>query len=276
VTLLGPTPQQAKKIYEHYYPNNGAGHIADTRPTLNAELVLCDYRDVPSGSDPEVLPKDNSGNPAFVEAFASNEPLTELLTSQMLVSACATEPTSMQDAAIPASVPASLCVTGQPTTANPGNWPVVVFGSTTCAAAGDGPAPSHLLGQVNRRRSIEATIDAVPESCPTESQAVSWVKEQLADLQLNYTIQLTDGGPGGACYLPYVQWWQFVGAGGPSAPFVEVGASQQSATTPPPNGQDVTTTTLPPSGSSEPPANGQDVTTTTLPPSGSSGPTLSE
>jgi hypothetical protein len=249
VTLLGPTPQQAKSIYQHYYPNQGAGHIPGTRPTLNAELVLCDYRDLPSlPADPELLPKDNSGNPVFVEAFASNEPLTESLTEESLVSACTNEPTSLRDAAIPASVPATLCVTGQPTSASPGDWPVVVFGGTTCAAAGDEPAPDGLLDQINQHRSIEASIDAIPESCPTETQAVNWVKSELANLDLNYPIQATNSGPGGTCYLPYVQWWQFAGTtGNPEQPVVEVNASQQSAATSS-NGQETTTTTLPPSG----------------------------
>ena len=251
VTLLGPTPQQAKSIYQHYYPNQGAGHIPGTRPTLNAELVLCDYRDVPSlPADSQLLPKDNSGNPVFVEAFASNEPLTESLTEESLISACVNEPTSLRDAAIPASVPATLCVTGQPTSANPGDWPVVVFGNTTCDAAGDGPAADGLLDQINQHRSIEAAIDAVPESCPTEAQAVNWVKNELANLDLNYPVQATDAGPGGTCYLPYVQWWQFAGTtGNPEQPVVEVNASQQSVATPPTGGQSTTTTTLSPSGS---------------------------
>jgi hypothetical protein len=250
VTLLGPTPQQAKKIYQHYYPNNGAGHIPGTRPTLNSELVLCDYRDDPSVTDPELLPMGNSGNPAFFEAFASSDPLTKPLTAQMLISTCVNAPTSTRDTAIPASVPATLCVTGQATTANLGDWPVVVFGNTTCTAAGDGPAPSDLLDQVNQRRSAEATINAVPESCPTESQAVSWVKEQLANLQLDYPLQLTDGGPGGRCYLPYVQWGSFAGtSANPESPFVEVGASQQLPTAPS-GGEGTTTTTLAPNSSS--------------------------
>ena len=230
VTLLTPTPQQATSIYGNYYPGGGAGHLAGTRPDLNAEEVLCDYRG--AGGLPTSV-RDG----ALGDGFASSAPLTTPLTAQMLLDACDTVSTT--GAAVPPSVPATLCVTSEASTVTDtqAGWPVVVFGGTTCASEGDATAPATLLDQVNQRRADEATIDAVPQSCPTEAQALDWVHQQLSVLGLSMQVMARDGGPGGTCYLPYVQWW-WPPTG---APLVQITASQQAGN---PSGS-ATTTTLP-------------------------------
>lgn len=231
VVLTSPTPQQAASIYQHYYPDNGAGMVPGTRPALNSELVLCDYQGDPSA--PAQLDQGVNGNGAknFPEAFASSAPLTVPLTAQMLVNACAV---ANADAGytVSASIPATLCATGNNATAAPSGWPLVVFGTSTCSSVGASPAPNDLLAQVNQRRTIEATIRAVPQACPTAAQATDWVEQQSAALNLTVTT-VPMGGTGGRCYLPYVEWQPRPGA---SLPWVEISPSQYAptpGTTPP-------------------------------------------
>ena len=182
----GPTPHQAASIYNHYYPDSGAGRIAGTRPTLNSEMVLCDYQGATT------LPA--SVRDGFVEqGFASAAPLTTPLNAQLLVDGCAQVSTTQT---VPASTAAKLCVTTQSSskTDTPAGWPVVVFGNTTCAETGDSPPPPNLLEEVNQRRNVEATIDAVPQTCPTDTQAVDWVHQQLTALDVNMEVKTMDGG----------------------------------------------------------------------------------
>jgi hypothetical protein len=220
VTATSPTPGQAKSIYDHYYPGGGAGLVPGTRPTLNSEAVPCDYR----GAD---------GLPASVrnglvgDGMASSAPLTTPLTSQMLIAACST--VSATGATVPASVAATLCETAAPSsvTDTAEGWPVVVYGDETCSSSGYiGPA-ADLVDQVNQRRGIEAALDSVPESCPTQSQALAWVHRQLSTLGVDMQVTSWDGGPGGSCYLPFVQWWSPAGG-----PVVQVTASQQAGSPP--------------------------------------------
>jgi hypothetical protein len=228
VTLSSPTPQQSTSIYSHYYPDAGAGRVAGTRPTLNSEEVLCDYQGAGE------LPAGVRYGPVG-DAFASAAPLTTPLTAQMLVNACSTvAPTG---AVVPASVPATLCETATPSsvTDTPAGWPVVIFGDETCSSSGYVVASSDLLAQVNHRRVIEATLDAVPEACPTQSQALDWVHQQLSALGIAMQVTSWYGGPGGSCYLPFVQWW-WPPAG---ASLVQVTASEQAGNPP---GSDTTTT----------------------------------
>ena len=219
VTLLAPTPEQATSIYGHYYPEGGVGRTPGSRPALNSEEVLCDYRGAAG------LPSAVRYGP-IGDAFASAAPLTTPLTAQMLVDACGT--VSVSGATVPTSTPATLCTTGQPSsvTDTAEGWPVVVFGSTTCTTAGDVPPPADLLAQVNQRRNLEAAVDAVPVSCPTETQAVAWVHRQLAALGSSMQVTAWNGGSGGTCYLPFVQWW-WPPTGGP---LVQVTASVQAVT----------------------------------------------
>ncbi|HEY6358561.1 MAG TPA: hypothetical protein VIX35_09975 [Vicinamibacterales bacterium] len=230
VTLASPTPQQASSIYHHYYPGAGAGHISGTRPTLNSEEVRCDYRGVvglPLSVRDGVVGDD----------FASSAPLTTPLTGQMLVHACSS--VAETGGTVPSSVPAMLCETTAPSSATdtPAGWPVVVYGDETCSSAGYEDTTSGLIDEVNQRRGIEATLDAVPETCPSQAQALDWVHQQLSLLGVEMQVTTWYGGPGGSCYLPYVQWWS-PPAGGP---VVQVTASEEAG------GPPGSVTTTPPS-----------------------------
>lgn len=227
-----PTPQQAAVIYAHGYPDNGAHRTPGTRPTLNSEMVLCDYSGVSS------LPASvRTGIPG--EGFASAAALTSPLTADMLTNAC--DQVAATGATVPQGTLATLCVTttSSAQTDTPAGWPIVVLGGESCAAAGNGNAPADLLDQVNQRRNTEVAIDAVPEACPTEDQAVAWVRQQLSTLNANMQITAWNNGSGGSCYTPSVQWWQ------PNAavPMVEITASQESGAAPG-SSSPVTTTTL--------------------------------
>jgi hypothetical protein len=225
VVLTSPTPQQASSIYQHYYPDNGAGMVPGTRPALNSELVLCDYQGDPIA--PVQLDQGVNGNGAknFPEAFASSAPLTVPLTTQMLVNACAVA-NAGAGYTVSTSIPATLCATGNNATAAPSGWPLVIFGDRTCSSVGASLASNNLLTQVNQRRTIEATIRAVPEACPTAAQATDWVEQQSAALNLTMTI-VPMGGTGGSCYLPYVEWQPRPGT---SLPWVEISPSQYAST----------------------------------------------
>lgn len=228
VVLTSPTPQQAKSIYHHYYPNGGAGRVPGTRPTLNSELVLCDYQgDLSAPAQLRQNVQNGNGAESFAEAFASGSPLTVPLTAQMLVNSCAA-PRTDTAYTVPASIPATLCASGNNVDAAPSGWPLVVFGDSTCASAGASPAPANLLSQVNERRTVEATIDAVPQACPTAAEATSWVEQQIAALNVTMTVKPM-GGTGGSCYLPFVQWLPRPGT---SLPWVEISASQYAGVTP--------------------------------------------
>jgi len=235
VVLTSPTPQQAASIYQHFYPDSGAGMAFGTRPSLNSELVLCDYQGDPSAPAQLGQSVNRAGAENFPEAFASAEPLTVPLTAQMLVNACAA-PSTVPGFPIPSSVPAMLCATGDNVAVVPSGWPLVVFGDSTCTSAGASSAPSDLLSQVNERRSIEATIRAVPQACPTAAEVTNWVDQQSAALDVTMTI-VPMGGKGGRCYLPYVEWQPQPGY---SLPWVEISPSQYPAVT------SGSTTTLPP------------------------------
>ena len=233
-----PTPQQAANIYQHWYPDHGAGHIAGTRPTLNAEEVLCDYQGVTS------LPADIRDR-GTAEGFASNAPLTTPLTAQMLVNACA-DTDSLGDKALPPSTPATICIVatqGAASDSLPVGWPVIVFGDATCASSGHSPAPTDLLAQVNQRRNLEVAIQAVPQSCPTEAQTLVWVHQQLTRLGARMQIKIFDLGPGGTCWLPVVSW-QSPSPG--QLPTVQVQATRFPASSLP--GRPTTGTTKPTSG----------------------------
>ena len=236
-----PTPQQAANIYQHWYPDNGAGRTPSTRPPLNAELVLCDYRGVTGFT--------TGASGGVTEGFASSAPLTDPLTAQMLVNACGTD--RISGATVPSSTPATICVTTAPdaaTYSEPAGWPVVVFGDATCASSGDGPAPADLMAQVNQRRNLEVAIDTVPQVCPTETQALTWVHQQLTKLDTKLPIWIKGGGDGGTCWLPTVQWTPAPGAtrattpatSNINTPTVQVGPTQYPATNPP-GGQTFTT-----------------------------------
>ncbi len=210
LTVFGPTPQQAQRITNAFQPDKGAGLVPGTRPSLNSESVLCQI----------------SGNPNPPGTTqASDAPMTRPLTAEMLVSACQhSDVVNMQTSRISVT-PATLCVTTQPgaQTGEPTGWPVVVLGSSSCSGAGDAPPPSDVMAQVNRRRSVEAAIIAIPEPCPTKDQTIRWVRQQLAALHENMNILEADVGvPGGICYLPTVHW-VFPPTGGPT---VEVNAHQ--------------------------------------------------
>lgn len=214
-----PTPQQATTIYQRYYPDNGAGHTPGTRPTLNSEVVLCNYQGV--ASFPAYIRDHGNDN----ENFASNAALTVPLTPQLLVDACAQSRVSSDT--VPSSTPAVLCVAREQGVADddePPGWPIVVLGDATCASAGDAPAPTDLLAQVNQRRNLEADVDAVPQSCPTETQTLTWVHQQLAQLRTRMPLQVVNQPPGGICWLPSVHWEGPVG----TPPFVEVAPSQST------------------------------------------------
>ncbi len=174
-TVLGPTSQQAQRITNAFQPDNGAGLVPGTRPTLNSESVLCQV----------------SGNPNPPGSTqASDAPMTEPLTAEMLVGACQhSDVVGVQTSQVPVT-PATLCVTTQPAaqTGEPTGWPVVVLGSSSCSGAGDSLPPSDVMAQVNRRRSVEATIIAIPETCPTKDQTIRWVREQLATLHESMNI----------------------------------------------------------------------------------------
>jgi len=187
--------------------------------------VLCDYQGDPSA--PSQLDQGVNGNGAknFPEAFASSAPLTVPLTAQMLVNACAVA-NAGAGYTVSESMPATLCATGNNATAAPSGWPLVVFGDSNCASAGASPAPNDLLAQVNERRSVEAAIRAVPQTCPTDAQATDWVEQQGAALNMTMTI-VPLGGTGGSCYLPYVEWQPRPGA---SLPWVEISPSQYAPT----------------------------------------------
>jgi hypothetical protein len=228
-----PTPRQAATIYAHGYPDHGARRTPGTRPPLNAELVLCDYRGaVGLPTADRLLPVE--------EGFASSGPLTAPLDTALLVRGC--EKVATTGDVVPATTPGTVCVTGHPSvvTDTPAGWPIVVFGTATCQGSGDLPAPTSLLAQVNQRRNIEASIDAVPESCPTQAEAVSWVRAQLKALDVQMQLDSWSGGPGGRCYVPSVQWW----SPPTRAPVVEVTASQQLGN--PPGASNTSRQTLPP------------------------------
>ncbi len=216
-----PTPKQAATIYAHGYPDHGAGRVAGTRPTLNAEMVLCDYRGA-SG----MAAADRAVR--YGEGFASSAPLTVPLDDAMVVQACSKVDQTGDH--VPAGTNATVCVTAAASTVTdtPAGWPAVVFGAATCAGSGDLPAPPDLLVEVNQRRNIEAAIDAIPDACPNEHQAVTWVRSQLHRLDLRMQVDPWPGGPTGRCYVPSVQWWSPPTAG----PVVEVTASQQLSTPP--------------------------------------------
>jgi hypothetical protein len=207
-TVLGPNSQQAQRITNAFQPDSGAGLVPGTRPTLNSESVLCQI----------------SGNPNPPGSTqASDAPMTEPLTAEMLVRACQhSDVVNMQTSQIPVT-PATLCVTTQiaAQTGEPTGWPVVVLGSSSCSGVGYALPPSDVMAQVNRRRSVEATIIAIPEPCPTKEQTIRWVREQLATLRESMKIvEAGIGVPGGRCYLPTVHW-AFPPTGGPT---VEVNA----------------------------------------------------
>lgn len=99
-----PTPHQAAVIYEHGYPNHGAQRTPGSRPTLNAEMVLCDYASLTS------LPTSvRDGVPG--EGFASAAALTTPLTADMLSAAC--DHVMTTGATVPAVTPADpMCHRG--------------------------------------------------------------------------------------------------------------------------------------------------------------------
>ena len=227
VLASNPTPRQAANIYQHWYPDKGAGRTPGTRPALNSEAVLCDYQGVTSF--PAAV-----RHGSLSEGFASSAALTTPLSAQMLVNACAQDPITGNT--VPTSTPATLCVTtaqGAVSFSKPVDWPVVIFGNATCAGSGDRPAPADLLAQVNQRRNLEVAIDTVPQACPTRAQALSWVHHQLTKLNANLAVQTRNGGPSGMCWLPTVLW-----AGGDpgttiGTPVVQVGPTRYPASSPP-------------------------------------------
>ena len=229
-----PTPHQAAVIYEHGYPNHGAQRTPGSRPTLNAEMVLCDYASLTS------LPTSvRDGVPG--EGFASAAALTTPLTADMLSAAC--DHVATTGATVPAGTPATLCVTGAPSaqTGTPAGWPIVALGGGSCATAGVNEAPANLIDQVNQRRNTEAAIDAVPQPCPTESQAVTWVRQQLSALKVDMQVSAWNNGSAGSCYTPSVQWWQ----PDSTLPMVEVTASQELGAAPGSSSSPTTTTVAP-------------------------------
>jgi hypothetical protein len=214
-----PTPRQASAIYAHYYPNHGAHRTPGTRPPLNSEMVLCDYQ---HASGLPTRDRDMVG-----QGLAASAPLTTPLDVRLLLNACSK--VAATGDVVPARTPSRLCVTNHASavTVTPGGWPIVVFGKVTCSASGNSGPPSFLMAQVNQRRNIEVAIDAVPESCPNETQAVDWVRGQLKALSVRMQVDPWSGGPGGRCYLPSVQWW----SPPTTVPVVEVTASEQIAPT---------------------------------------------
>lgn len=175
------------------------------RPVLNAEKVVCDYRAL-SLAYP------------VAETFASEFPLVRPMTEADVINECVSGNDVVRDRPL-TTTPHSLCVFD----GDRFPIPVVVFGARSCAASGVVPAPANLINELNHERQTEVAIVAAPGQCPSHSDALAWVRRQVARSGLN--LQIIDRS-GGHCYLPHVYWAEGAvttnGADGPPDPPVEV------------------------------------------------------
>lgn len=184
----GPDPRDSATIQRQY--NEGrAVHVPGWRPELDAEHVVCDYRAL-------------HVEPSLLYSYASEFPLTELLTEERLVDECRARTDAVRGAA-PVTAPAQLCAVTPP--GERYAVPVVTFAKNDCVAAGFAqPAPS-LLDDRNRLRRAESAIRAIGD-CPSASEATRWVHEQVAASGAPLRIIPVEEYEGGRCWLPHVAW----------------------------------------------------------------------
>lgn len=190
VATSSPDEQDVAKI-EAQLPNVGADN-PNARPVLNAEMVFCDYHPL----DPDAI---------NAQTFASEFPLGDVLELRTLIDECTRGNDAVRDAPL-TNAPYVFCTTSQFGDAYP--TAAVVFGARTCEGAGYDAVPSGFLADINRRRTIEAAILAVPGSCPSKAQAISWARKQVATSGEHLRVRdITAGtGKGQRCYLPEVEW----------------------------------------------------------------------
>jgi hypothetical protein len=207
--VFGPSSHDSSTIDTHFsqfgpYSGPGSGLADGTRPTLDAEKVLCDYR--ATGA----VPAEGFGDVTY--SYASAAPMVEPVTLRMLTTACAAGNDSARNMSLPKGVASRLCEVNEGTEGVGPGSPVVVFGNTSCADNGYRDARAQdLLNRMNARRALEASIDSVPQRCPSEQQAFAWVNQRLRALDLHLAITHSEV-PGGVCFIPKVTWWTTDGA----------------------------------------------------------------
>ena len=216
VSAFQPDGAQVASVERHWAVGRGVLQPG-TRPALNAERVVCDYRNV-------------AAETPLGSTFASGFPLGSELTERRLMDECRTGTDAVRTA--PVSVPSLLCSVTPPGEHLP--IPVVTFGFATCEAAALQPVNANLIDEQNRMRQAEIAILAVPSTCPTAPQTIDWVHAHVVGSPQPLRVLDVDQYPGGRCYLPFVHW----GAG-----TVEIIASSSvpapgtsATTTPPPAG----------------------------------------
>jgi hypothetical protein len=189
VSSLQPDSRQSGTVERQQTAAAGNAHIAGWRPELDAEHVVCDYR--------------NLGREApLVYTYANEFPLATPLTEQRIVGECRSGTDAVRGAPVVGA--ALLCSVTPPRERFP--VPAVTFSFPSCAAAQLDPAPPTLIDDRNRLRRAETAIRAVPQQCPTAAQSLRWVRAQVAATSVPLRILDVEQYPGGRCYVPDVHW----------------------------------------------------------------------
>lgn len=200
--LTGPDPQQAARVVGDHEQASTV-HLDGWRPSLRAEQVSCLAPDA-----------DGRGGADRAETPASELPLADPLTRELLVEECASGNDMARDRGGLPREGASVCVYER------GSYPhpAVALAGAGCADLGLGARPitDADLEEINRMRAVEVAVLAVPGDCPTAAEARVWAEERLAEAGRDLPVRVFDEGPG-LCYRGVVYWYD-----GPWAPGVTV------------------------------------------------------
>lgn len=200
--LTLPDPEQAAKVVDDHEQASTV-HLDGWRPSLRAEQVSCVAPDAHGAS-----------GAAWTETPASEFPLADPLTRELLVEECASGNDMARNRGGFAQADASVCVYER------GSYPhpVVTLAGRGCAdlAVEATPITDADLEEINRMRAVEVAVLAVPGDCPTAAEARAWAEDHLAEAGRDLPVRVFDEGPE-PCYRGVIYWYD-----GPWAPGVTV------------------------------------------------------